>query len=311
MNSKIQESVAVLLCVFQGKEFIEEQVDSIIDQSHKNISLWISVDGVDDGSEELIKKKAQRWKNGKVHFLSGPGKGFAENFLSLLCNEDIKADYYSFSDQDDIWERDKLSRALDYLKSVSPDVPAIYGSRTTLINKFGKKLGESKFFKKKPSFENALVQNIAAGNTMVLNKAARNLIKKYFKNNKIFFHDWLSYLVVSAVGGKVFHDSYTSLQYRQHGENLMGENASLLSRFYRLKLIINGTFQEWNEINVGCLEKISDMMTEKNKKCFELFKNSRNKSTIQRLFGFWKAGVYRQTIFENVFLFVACILKRI
>ncbi|MBY0292325.1 MAG: glycosyltransferase [Alphaproteobacteria bacterium] len=311
MNSKIQENVAVLLCLFQGKEFIEEQVDSIINQSHKNISLWVSIDGADDGSKDLIEKRTQGWQDGKVRFLSGPGKGFAENFLSLLCNEDIKADYYSFSDQDDIWERDKLSRALDYLKSVPPDVPAIYGSRTTLINKFGKKLGESKFFKKKPSFENALVQNIAAGNTMVLNKAARSLIKKHFKNNKLFFHDWLSYLVVSAVGGNVFHDSYTSLQYRQHGENLMGENASLLSRFYRLKLLINGTFREWNEINVGCLEKISDMMTEKNKKRFHHFKNSRNKSMIQRIFGFWKAGVYRQTFLENVFLFIAFILKRI
>lgn len=311
MSFKIQENVAVLLCFFKGKEFIEEQVDSIIKQSHKNVSLWISIDGVDDGSKALIEKKAKGWKNGKVHFLSGPGKGFAENFLSLLCNEDIKADYYSFSDQDDIWERDKLSRALDYLKSVPPGVPAIYGSRATLINKFGKKLGESKFFKKKPSFENALVQNISAGNTMVLNQVSRNLIKEHFKNNKIFFHDWLSYLVVSAVGGKIFYDSYTSLQYRQHGGNLMGENVNFFSRLRRLKLLINGTFQEWNDANIECLEKISDIMTEKNKKCFELFKNSRNKSTIQRLVGFWKAGVYRQTFFENVFLFIACMLKRI
>ncbi|MCI5056719.1 MAG: hypothetical protein MRY83_11465, partial [Flavobacteriales bacterium] len=130
-------------------------------------------------------------------------------------------------------------------------------------------------------------------------------------NNKIFFHDWLSYLVVSAVGGKIFYDSYTSLQYRQHGGNLMGENVNFFSRLRRLKLLINGTFQEWNDANIECLEKISDIMTEKNKKCFELFKNSRNKSTIQRLVGFWKAGVYRQTFFENVFLFIACMLKRI
>jgi glycosyltransferase involved in cell wall biosynthesis len=311
MTAKIKENVAVLLCCFQGKKFITEQVDSIINQTHKDISLWVSIDGVDDGSKDLINKRMRGWKDGQFHIFSGPGKGFASNFLFLLCNENIKANYYSFSDQDDIWEEDKLSRALEYLRSVPQNVPAIYGSRTILINEFGENLGETKFFKKKPSFKNALVQNITPGNTMVLNQAARNLIERHFKNSKIVFHDWLLYLVVSAVGGTIFYDSYPSLRYRQHGRNLMGQNINFFSRFRRLQLLLNGTFRAWNDTNLVLLESIKDIMTKESEKSFYFFKNSRDKTLFPRIFGFWKAGIYRQTFYENVFLFIACLLKRI
>ncbi len=311
MTAKSKECVAVLLCCFQGKKFITEQIDSIINQSHKDISLWISIDGEDDGSESLIKERTRGWNGGPLHILSGPGKGFASYLYLLVFDEDIKSDYYSFSDQDDIWEEDKLSRALEYLRSVPQNEPAIYGSRTTLINEFGENQGESKIFKKKPSFGNALVQNIIAGNTMVLNQAARNLIKNHFKNNKIVFHDWLLYLVVSAVGGTVFYDSYASLRYRQHGRNLMGQNINFFSRFRRLQLLSNGTFRAWNDTNLVLLESIRDIMTKESKKSFDFFKNSRDKTLFPRIFGFWKAGIYRQAFYENVFLFISCLLKRI
>jgi glycosyltransferase involved in cell wall biosynthesis len=311
MISKCEENVAVLLCCYKGKRFIEEQIYSIINQTHKNISLWVSIDGEDDGSEDLIKKATQDWKREQVHILRGPGKGFAANFLSLLCNKDIEADFYAFSDQDDIWEKEKISRALENLRSVSQSVPAVYATRSLLVDEFGQNLGESKILTKAPSFENALVQSISSGNTMVINKKSKNLIMKHCSNKDIISHDWLVYLVVSSVGGKVIYDPYMGLKYRQHGTNLVGENVTFFSRFRRLKLLMNGTFRTWNNTNINVLENIRHIMTEESKKSFDCFKKARNSSLFPRIFGFLKSGIYRQTFSENVFLFIACLLKRI
>lgn len=312
MRTKANETVAVLLCCYNGKNFIEEQIDSLVRQTYKNISLWVSIDGVNDGSKEIIEKRTKDWENTPVHFFEGPGKGFAANFFSLLSNPKIKADYYAFSDQDDVWEDDKIERALKYIKNTPKNVPSIYGSRTSFINECGEDTGLSTLLKTTPNFKNALVQTMAPGNTMVLNKKARDLIVDHVtKETVIAFHDWLSYLFVSAVGGAVFYDSYASLKYRQHGKNMMGENRSLFSRIRRIYLLTNGTFREWTDTNITALEKIRHLMTEENKKAFDCFRETRNKGIIKRTFFFWKLGIYRQSIFQNVALFLAFSLKKI
>jgi glycosyltransferase involved in cell wall biosynthesis len=312
MDVKTNENVAVLLCCYNGEKFIEEQIDSIVRQTYKNISLWVSIDGIDDGSKAIIKKRTKGWENASVHFFKGPGKGFAANFFSLLSNPKINADYYAFSDQDDIWEDNKIERALNYMKAAQKSGPSLYGSRTSFINEHGEDTGLSTLFNTKPNFKNALIQTVAPGNTMVLNRKARDLIVNHIaKDNTIFSHDWLSYLFVSAVGGTVFYDSHASLKYRQHGNNLMGENRSFFSRVRRVYLLVNGTFRKWTDENISALEKIQHLMTEENRKVFDCFKEARSKGLIKRIFWFWKLRIYRQSIVQNIALFLAFSLKRI
>jgi glycosyltransferase involved in cell wall biosynthesis len=311
MNNISNEHVAVLLCCYQGKKFIAEQIDSIFGQTHKNISLWVSIDGSDDGTREIIEERARERRVKQLHIVSGPGKGFAANFWSLLCNQEIKADYYSFCDQDDIWESNKLSRALEFLRAAPQKVPAIYCSRSSYIDESGTIIGQSAFFKKKPSFKSALVQSLSAGNTMVFNRESRDIIVKHCKNVSTSFHDWLTYLIVSAVGGTVIYDAYLGLRYRQHGQNLYGENFSLSARFRRVRLVMNGTFRMWNDLNIQSLEKIQHLMTKENQKIFDLFKGSRNKWALSRVFWLWKAGICRHSFFQNVILYFACLINRI
>ncbi len=110
--------------------------------------------------------------------LEGPKQGHWKNFLSLLHNQpaDADAELFAFSDQDDIWYPEKLRRAADWFSIQPKDVPALYFTRTELMGEDGAHLGYSPLFKRKPSFQNALVQNIGGGNTMVFNRAARLLL---------------------------------------------------------------------------------------------------------------------------------------
>lgn len=309
-REKSKGSVAVLLCCFKGKKYIAEQIDSIIQQDHKNISLWVSLDGDNDGSIEIIKERTKNWE-GQLHIVKGPGKGFASNFLSLVCNPDIKADYYSFSDQDDIWEKNKISLALESLKNVPSSIPQLYCSLSTYIDEFGNELGKSNYYKRKPSFRNALVHCIAAGNTMVFNESTRDIIITRCKDEPVPFHDWLIYLTVSAVGGTIIYDDIPGLRYRQHGRNLYGENISFFARFRRIRMLLDGTFRSWTSLNIKALEKITDRMTPENKKVFDLYKNSRENWVFPRVLGFWKTGAYRHSFSQNASLYLACLLKRI
>ena len=98
----------------------------------------------------------------------GPKKGFAQNFLSLASKKSIKSSLYCFCDQDDIWIPEKLEKAIEKIdKNEKFKIPILYGGRTIYIDENKNRIGFSPLFKKEPKFNNALVQNIAGGNTMV------------------------------------------------------------------------------------------------------------------------------------------------
>jgi glycosyltransferase involved in cell wall biosynthesis len=118
--------VAILLCTYQGQHYLAEQLVSFAAQSHTNWKVWASDDGSEDDTHAILEDYLQKWPTGRLSIHFGPAEGFAANFLSLSCKTAIEADYYAYSDQDDVWESDHLARALDYLKTVPADVPALY-----------------------------------------------------------------------------------------------------------------------------------------------------------------------------------------
>lgn len=305
-----QPLVAVLLCTYNGDNFLTEQLDSIASQTHKNLDLWTSDDDSQDKTQNILEEYQSSWTENHFSICCGPQQGFAENFLSLICNSAIKADYFACSDQDDIWEPDKLERALAKLSDVPSNVPALYCSRTTAIDKHGHQLGLSPLFQKPPSFANALVQNIGGGNTMVMNQAARELLL-CAGSQAVVSHDWWIYLLVSGAGGKVFYDATPSVQYRQHDNNLVGSNTSWLSRSHRIRLLLQGRFRRWNTINTQSLIQNRNLLTLENQRTLDIFCSARDRYLIPRLLGMWKSGIYRQTRLETLGLVIATVFKKI
>ncbi|TGR60375.1 glycosyltransferase family 2 protein, partial [bacterium M00.F.Ca.ET.194.01.1.1] len=100
-------------------------------------------------------------------------QGFAANFRSMILDPRIDADCYAFSDQDDVWEPDRLESAIRWMEGEDIDMPLLFCSRTATISQTGIPAGYSPLFRRPPSFRNALVQSIAGGNTMLFNRKAR------------------------------------------------------------------------------------------------------------------------------------------
>ena len=306
-----QPKVAILLCTYHGQLYLAEQLDSFAAQSHSNWEVWASDDGSKDDTHAILEAYQQKWPEGRLSIHFGPAEGFAANFLSLTCKASIEADYYAYSDQDDIWESDRLARALEWLKTAPRDIPALYSSRTRYVSKDGLDLGFSTNFNKPPSFRNALVQSIAGGNTMVFNQAARLLLAKTPPHINVVSHDWWAYMIVCGCGGRVFYDSYPGVRYRQHGNNMAGQNTTILARLYRAKGLLAGRFKNWNQVNLNALHEMTPYLTEENQKVLTLFIKARSGSVFSRIYNLYRAGVYRQTLTGNVGLLIAAFLKKL
>lgn len=303
--------VAILLCSYNGAAFIRDQLDSIAAQSHRNWKVWVSDDGSQDGTLAVLEEYRSAWGPERLTVLNGPSRGFAPNFLSLVCRPEISGDYYAYADQDDVWNIDKLERAVGRLRGPGDNRPALYCSRTLLISENGAELGLSPLFTQKPDFRNALVQNVGGGNTMVFNAAARGVLLTAGPDLDVVAHDWWTYLAVSAVGGYVVYDPAPTLRYRQHGQNLIGSNRGLRANMLRLTRLLHGQFGHWIDANAAGLERLLPSMPPHNREIFQEFQASRRGGVLRRITGLKRSGVYRQTFSGNVGLFVAAFFRKL
>jgi len=303
--------VAILLCTMQGSEYLREQLDSILHQTHDNWTVWASDDGSDDGTHAILGQYQSQLSKSRLAICPGPSDGYVANFLSLACNDSITADYYAYADQDDIWEKDKLAWALAWLQTIPAEIPALYCARTRNVDANNRYLGLSTLFARAPGFSNALVQNIGGGNTMVFNNAARDLLRNAGPKAQVVAHDWWTYLLVSGCGGMVFYDTRPTVRYRQHNGNLVGTNTSWAGRMRRAWLLLHGRFRNWNGINVAALQTVRQHLTPENQCTLDLFSKARNSGFFARLEGLAESGIYRQTRLGNLGLVAAAILKKI
>lgn len=305
------ERVAILLSTYNGERFLAEQLDSLIAQTHKDWTIYASDDGSRDATLDILAKYRAQLGDDRLVIVQGPRQGFAANFLSLLAREEIQAPYFAFCDQDDLWIPERLAMGLDWMRGLPADRPALFCSRTQLIDSGGKPIGLSPLFLRPPTFENALVQSIAGGNTMLFNASTRELLRQTPKGEHIISHDWWTYLLVTGCGGHVSYDPRPTVDYRQHGRNLVGSNASLQERVVRVCKMFKGTFREWMDANLHALTVFRPHLTPDHQLTLQLFEQARASALPKRLQLIRKSGVHRQSPLGTLGLTAAAILHRI
>lgn len=310
-SNQNEQLVVILLCTFNGERFLAEQLDSLEAQSHKNWVLVASDDGSNDCTVDILLKYQAKWPRGKMSIRQGPRKGFSQNFLSLACDSEIRANYYAFCDQDDFWLPEKLKIALQTIYAYQRiDAPFLYCGRTTYVTEQLVPCGISPLFVFPPSFRNALVQSIAGGNTMVFNQSAKSLIEQAGLLD-VVSHDWWIYLLVSGVGGEVFYDPVPQLLYRQHDHALVGGNDSMSARIKRIGLMLQGRFQTWNTLNINALKKVNHLLVKNHQDILKMFDILRGAKIKDRFRLIEICGLYRQTRRGTFSLILAAIFKKI
>jgi glycosyltransferase involved in cell wall biosynthesis len=302
--------VTILLGTLNGARFLPNQLASIKGQDFPDWTLVASDDGSTDETLSILRSAQEELGNEKLLIVDGPRRGFVQNFLSLACNHG-GANFFAFSDQDDVWHPEKLSRALKWHATIPPEVPALYCARTRLIDDAENVVGYSPLFRRQPSFQNAMVQSIAGGNTMVFNDAARRLVTFLGADVPVPSHDWWLYLLVTGAGGQVRYDPVPSVDYRVHSHNIVGSNIGWPARVTRLRELMGGRLKRWTDAHEVALTKFRPRMTPANRELFDLFQEARHSGFHNRLRMMNRSGVYRQTRFGNIGLVAATLLKKI
>ncbi|MBY0377019.1 MAG: glycosyltransferase family 2 protein [Gammaproteobacteria bacterium] len=300
------------MCTYNGERFLKEQLASFSAQTHANWQLFVYDDASTDNTHKIIQQYQSTITQKLSLRINASSKGFCKNFLSAICTTPNESgDFFALSDQDDIWQANKLSKAINHLKTIPSHIPALYCSRTQTIRDNGEPLGFSPLFKKNPSFKNALVQSIAGGNTMVFNQAAKILITKAGATIDVISHDWWIYLLLTGAGGQVFYDPYPEILYRQHDSNLVGANSSLRAKLIRFKLLWTDRFKQWTNRNIAALNTCRPLLEAKQIKILDTFSRARQSSLLNRLYTLHQLGIYRQTPLGHIALFAAIFLNKL
>jgi len=297
-----------------GARFLSEQLDSLAAQTHQNWSLIASDDGSTDDTLKILKAYQDKWSTGKLIIKEGPQQGFCPNFLSMACDPGIKADYYAFCDQDDVWLPNKLKIAIGNIVAhqVHREVtlPYLYCSRTSYVAFDLKPLGLSPLFVFPPSFQNALIQCIAGGNTMVFNQRVKDMLERVGLVD-VPSHDWWVYQLTSAADGLVYYDQTPQILYRQHSSALIGGNSSILAKLKRVAILLQGRFFDWTNQNLTALSRAKSEISKRNSDILTLFVSLRDAKLKDRFRLLEVCGLYRQTWGGTLSLVIAALLKKI
>ena len=309
-HAKDQRHVLVLLATRNGLSHLDAQMSSLLTQSVPRLDIRASDDASTDGTVARLEDWRSQWSKGTYEIVAGPDLGFAENFRSLILAAP-PADYVAFCDQDDIWDSDKLEIAMTTLESRSHGRPALYCSRSRLVDKSGRSIGQSLLFGRPPSFRNALVQSLAGGNTMVFNRAGFELLQTSARRTRFLMHDWWSYLILTGAGGEVYYDRVPHLSYRQHESNAIGGRVTLLQRPGRLLDLVSGKFAALTDRNMTSLARCSDLLTADAAHAIEEFETIRRSPPVSALRRLARSGLYRQTRKGHAALYLAAALNKL
>lgn len=274
----MRPKVAVLLAAFNGLQWLENQVMSILAQKNVDVTLFVSVDVSTDGTEQLVDFLSIHNAHINVlpHGIKFGGAGL--NFYRLICDVDASSfDYVAFADQDDIWNLDKLSRHVGIIETekaecVSSNVIAFWpdGSQKLICKAQSQKKFDFIFEAAGPGCSFLMTPWLVAKIREQIQSPSS--IAKYVE-----LHDWLTYAICRAYKRKWVIDNLPSLMYRQHGNNLIGANTGLKAIFSRLKKMYLGQYRaEVIKICEVCLGISSDL------KLIHLLKLLKSRSLISR-----------------------------
>lgn len=302
--------IVVLMSTYNGEKYIKEQLNSILAQTYPTHVL-IRDDGSKDETVNIIEDYIAAGAD--INLIKGQNLGVKGSFFELIKLAP-EADYYSFADQDDVWLDDKLEAAVTMLQAeentLGYNVPLLYCSNANLVDAdLNLITRENK--KPRPSFGNALVENICTGCTAVINRA---LIEKIRENipdpDKIIMHDWWLYLIAEAFGKTVFDDE-PHINYRQHGNNEWGVKTSRWAvAKHRIKQLFAKRGQIYGQVGefMVCMKEDNTIKEDYKKKIQEVL--DAEKSFVKRMRLIRRLDIYRNDKSRDLVYRCALILNK-
>lgn len=238
-NKKIK--VLVLLATYNGAKYLNDQVNSILNQVDIDIDILISDDESTDETIIILNKFKFDHKNIKVIKNKIKTSSHSGNFYNLILqSKPNKYDFIAYSDQDDKFHPYKYLKSAEHIiksnvDGISSSVRCFNGSKNIL--KQSKNITKYDF----------LFEGAGQGCTFLIRSDIFLSFKKYVENNinlvqNFFFHDWLTYLYIRSMKKKWMFLSEIYTDYRIHSDNTIGNKFSVSGAIDRVNKIFNGWY---------------------------------------------------------------------
>ncbi|HHD7449001.1 TPA: glycosyltransferase family 2 protein [Streptococcus agalactiae] len=299
--------VNILMATYNGEKFLAQQIESIQKQIFKEWNLLIRDDGSSDKTCDIIRNFTA--KDSRIRFINENehhNLGVIKSFFTLVNYE--VADFYFFSDQDDVWLPEKLSVSLEAAKHKASDVPLLVYTDLKVVNQELNILQDSMIRAQSHHANTTLLpeltENTVTGGTMMINHA---LAEKWFTPNDILMHDWFLALLAASLGEIIYLDLPTQL-YRQHDNNVLGARTmdkrfkilregpkSIFTRYWKL---IHDSQKQASLI----VDKYGDIMTVTDLELIKCFIKIDKQPFMTRLRWLWKYG-YSKNQFKHQVVF--------
>lgn len=229
INGADMDKIEVLMAVYNGSAYIREQIDSILNQTYENWHLTISDDGSTDGTDLIADEYAAKYPEQITRVYSGVRFGNARDHFMWL-SENCTSRYMLYSDQDDVFNPEKMSRLMDAMQNAERqwggDLPILVFSDQTVVDEKLNVIEPSLMRCQKQAFDSfdyhaLLIQNVVTGGAMMVNRPLCSLAVQCRSRERIIMHDWWMAATAARFGKIIYLDEPLSL-YRQHGGNSVG-----------------------------------------------------------------------------------------
>lgn len=219
------ETIDILLATYNGEKYIQEQIDSILQQTYKNIRLIISDDCSNDNTVGILKEYEKK-DNRVIVYNQKNNLGVIKNFEFLLGK--VENELYMLSDQDDVWLPDKVKKTYDELKKnnadlVYTDLKIVDAELNTINNSFNTYMKLDTKIKKTLSntgMSQYLYNTVTGCTIMSKKKFIKDIIPIPTNSNFILHDTWIALCV--SLNGKISYINEPTLKYRQHEINQVG-----------------------------------------------------------------------------------------
>lgn len=227
-----EHTVTVVLSTYNGEKYLKDQLDSLLRQKGVKVSILVRDDGSKDETITILNEYQNK---GLIKWYTGEHLNVQKGYLDLLKHAP-ETEYYAFCDQDDVWDDDKLLVAVTELEELPKSRPAIYYCSQRLVDENLKFILNHKIETDRSPHTNFFISNVA-GCTAVFNKKLFNAVNGA-DPDFVLMHDSWVFKVCLALGGNYYADASSHINYRQHGNNVVGLNAGIKGKIHQAKRYI-------------------------------------------------------------------------
>lgn len=299
--------ISVAICTYNGEKYIQEQLNSILNQEKPIDEIVICDDGSTDNTMSICQSVLSNTNIKYILKKNEQNLGFIKNFYQAmsLCSGDI----IFLCDQDDVWFKNKTN-LISHVFEENENAQLVFSNalvtneKLETINELFNTLNfsTSYFENQEKAFKKLLNDNFVVGATATIRKDFLNKVSDF--DNGWAHDSWLA-IIATLYNGLFFIDE-PLIYYRQHSSNTIGLNQE--NKLNKVKTTLKKFFinnqDKYAGVRLPLLLYLKDYML---KKDF----NKENYLQLDKCIEFWnrRSKFSKNTVFKNVYIVLKDAIK--